>query len=255
MQNGFYESDADRAEYSYFKESKNNCTFAHFHKSCEILVVKSGEIVVRGNGEEKTLHRGDVFFADRYVTHLYRSCGETLAYIWVFSDYFMNDFRTVYKNALPAFMPVGNGNEPLVDFADRVYPQWEDFGPLMRKGVADWVLGYLAQRYPPVEGKSGADGFFFSRVLQYIEDRFREDLTVQSVADAFGYTPNYFSSLFYKYTAVHFRDYLNRFRLLETKKLRSSAGMSISEAAQSCGFLSMNTYYRALARWNEKDAD
>ena len=117
----------------------------------------------------------------------------------------------------------------------------------MNPGFADYLLGLLALRYPPLPRRADKEGMFIAEVLRYIGEHCGEPLSVRSLADRFGYTPNYFSALFNRYTAAHFRDYLGSVRLQKAEALRAD-GAGIGEAALQSGFLSPNTYYRALAR-------
>lgn len=247
MENGIYEPAADSAGYIFFTKSFDNITSAHFHSSCEVVVVAEGELSVRGNGEEHLLSRGDVFFAERYVTHLYRSVGHSVAYIWVLSDFYLSGLRSLYAGSFPMFMFAGeNGNAPLLAFLERTFGEWKDYNALMRRSAAEWMLGYLAGRYPPAQKAGKDEGRLITGVLRYIDENYGENITVASVAKKFGYTPNYFSSLFHRYTAVNFRRYLNRIRIKKAEELQKQ-GAGVIAAAQQCGFVSMNTYYRALA--------
>ena len=57
--------------------------------------------------------------------------------------------------------------------------------------------------------------------------------------------------MFHRYTAVNFRRYLNRIRIKKAEELQKQ-GAGVIAAALACGFVSMNTYYRALAE-TERD--
>ncbi len=254
MENGTYESQADIHRYILFEKSVNNHTAAHFHNSCEVVIVLEGKIAVRGNGTEKVLSRGDIFFAERYVTHIYKSLDETRAFIWVLSDFYLSGFRSLYKGVFPMFMYAGeDGNESLLAFLERTYAEWGHYNLLMRRSAVEWMIGYLAARYPPVEKPKKGDGFLITDILRYIDENFSQDLSVEGVAKTFGYTPNYFSYLFHRYTDMHFRAYLNRIRLRETDKRMKVSGIGVVAAAQQCGFSSMNTYYRALMQSKKED--
>lgn len=253
MKNGIYEPAADSAGYIFFAKSFDNITAAHFHSSCEAVIVAEGELSVRGSGEEHRLSRGDVFFAERYVTHLYRSVGHSVAYIWVLSDFYLSGLRSLYAGTFPMFMFAGeDGNAALLTFLERTYAEWGEYNALMRRSAAEWMLGYLAGRYPPVQKAGRDEGLLFTGVLRYIDENYGENITVASVAQKFGYSPNYFSSLFHRYTDVNFRRYLNRIRVKKAEELQKQ-GAGVIESAQQCGFSSMNTYYRALAE-SEKES-
>ena len=107
MKDAYYESAADRFEHFYLDYSTDNNTPAHYHNSVEIIVVAEGEFTARGNGEERTLHTGDVFFADNYVTHVYKTAFHSEAYVIVLSDAYLKNFHTRYGGTFPMFMYAG----------------------------------------------------------------------------------------------------------------------------------------------------
>ena len=248
MKDAYYESAADRFEHFYLDYSTDNNTPAHYHNSVEIIVVAEGEFTARGNGEERTLHTGDVFFADNYVTHVYKTAFHSETYVIVLSDAYLKNFHTRYGGTFPMFMYAGEDkNARLLSLLASAAEDWNTYNALMKHGLADWILGYLADRYPPTEKKNGEEGRFIAEVLQYIDAHFAEELSVASLAEKFGYSPNYFSSLFNRFTDSHFRDYLNRIRLRETEALmKAEPDIPAGKAAMLCGFVSQNTYYRTL---------
>lgn len=248
MREAFYEPEADESGYIHLLRTDNNNTPAHFHNSVELAFVVRGDFRARGGGEEAELHAGDIFCAEAYVTHLYASDEDARVYVLVLSESYLRDFRAQYAGSLPQFMRAGeDANAPVFRALDGAYAQWKSWSPLMKRGFADYLLGLLALRYPPLPRRADKEGMFIAEVLRYIGEHCGEPLSVRSLADRFGYTPNYFSALFNRYTAAHFRDYLGSVRLQKAEALRAD-GAGIGEAALQSGFLSPNTYYRALAR-------
>ena len=75
------------------------------------------------------------------------------------------------------------------------------------------------------------------------------------IAKQFGYTSNYFSSLFNKYMAMNFNDYLNYVRYEKAKSMLSDASnkLTVLDVAEACGFGSMNTFYRAKNKFENRN--
>lgn len=253
MKPDFYEQNADDFGYITLLHGHDNRTSAHFHNSIEILFVAEGEFTVRGNGEERILIRGDIFFADNFVTHLYKNGKDPEYYVMVISDMYMNNFRAVYGNyAFPMFMAEKREQTaPLFAALQKAYAEWNEYNTLMKHGFADTILGMLARIYPPQPAKPHKESLFIADVLRYIDSHFAEELSLVSVAAHFGYSPNYFSMLFHRYTDMNFREYLGRVRVRETNSLLRGGDISLAKAASLCGFVSLNTYYRALKNQTE----
>lgn len=75
-------------------------------------------------------------------------------------------------------------------------------------------------------------------------------------AETFGYSKNYLSFLFNKYTGMGFCDYLSRVRITEAmKRLSDEKNESgVTAIAMECGFNSMNTFYRARQKFIARDS-
>ena len=67
------------------------------------------------------------------------------------------------------------------------------------------------------------------------------------------YEPTYLSRVFNKYFGLNLREYLNRYRISEYIKIK---GKNPSEPnckiAREVGFISDNTFYRALNKYGEE---
>lgn len=88
---------------------------------------------------------------------------------------------------------------------------------------------------------------FISDSLAYMRDRFDEKITLRTLADLTGYTPNYFHSLFTKIMGETPQKYLTDIRIGHAKNLLAGTQKGLSEIAYECGFSSQshfNTQFR-----------
>ena len=76
------------------------------------------------------------------------------------------------------------------------------------------------------------------KVLDYIYENYSEELSLPFVASKFGYTTNYFSTLFNKFTAMNFNDYVNWVRYNKAVILLNDSknGYTVTEVSNICGF-------------------
>lgn len=88
------------------------------------------------------------------------------------------------------------------------------------------------------------------RAFEFIEKRFREDITLRDVARATGFSESYFSRIFKEITEENFRQYLMEFRLKKAEQLLMDMDNTVSMAARSAGFGSIATFERLFKRWN-----
>lgn len=88
----------------------------------------------------------------------------------------------------------------------------------------------------------------FEAVREYIDEKYSEPLTRESVAQAFYISPNYLSHLFQKTGAVGFNEYLNYTRLEHAKTLLKRYDLKVKEVAHACGFIDSNYFCRLFRK-------
>jgi len=86
-------------------------------------------------------------------------------------------------------------------------------------------------------------------VLAYIHRNFRKPITLKSVAEYSHFSPTYFSRVFHKSMGVTFKEYITSLRMEYAKKLLQSQQVSVSEAAQMCGYPEPCHFSREFSRY------
>lgn len=82
------------------------------------------------------------------------------------------------------------------------------------------------------------------QAMNFIENNYSEQITVDDAANYCGFNSKYFGRLFYRMTGKYFKDYVNDYRIKKVTELLLQNDMSVSDAAYSCGFLNIATFYR-----------
>lgn len=88
----------------------------------------------------------------------------------------------------------------------------------------------------------------FNEVLNYIDNHYMEDLSLETVANAAGFSKYYFTRLFKQYTDTTFYDYLSYKRIRVAESLLSRQELSITEIALQSGFSSISTFNRIFKK-------
>lgn len=84
----------------------------------------------------------------------------------------------------------------------------------------------------------------FNQILEYIDDHYMDDVTLESVAYMAGFSKYHFSRLFKQYTDFTFCDYLCYRRIKAAEEFLSKPDLSITEVALQSGFPSISTFNR-----------
>ena len=86
----------------------------------------------------------------------------------------------------------------------------------------------------------------FLEVLDYIDDHYMEDLTLEDIAASTGFSMYHFSRLFKQYTNMNFKDYLCQKRTHAATILLLNSDLSVTEIAFEVGFSSISSFYRSF---------
>lgn len=118
----------------------------------------------------------------------------------------------------------------------------ERFSQLLLTSLMRTVLILLNRQAETEDNSRGGDSF--RQVLEYVGDHYREPLSNQTVAERFGYHPNYISQLFRECTGVPLHRYLLQLRIRRALTLLQSTDAPVSEVAREAGFESVGYFCR-----------
>lgn len=100
------------------------------------------------------------------------------------------------------------------------------------------VLTYQTQLTEMIQEKlnSGNCSVPVRRIMEYVEDHYREKISLEQIAEEIHMNRTYISVMFKKETGGKFSDYLQKTRLDHARKLLEQTKMSIQEIAEQTGF-------------------
>ena len=98
-------------------------------------------------------------------------------------------------------------------------------------------------------GYSSIDNESSDKILTYILENYKSNLSNSDIGKAFGYHPNYVSFLVKRITGMPLHKYLIYLRLMNAANLLENTSLSISEVSLECGFPNM-AYFSAYFKKN-----
>lgn len=81
-------------------------------------------------------------------------------------------------------------------------------------------------------------------IIDYLNEHYSENISVNELGILFGYHPNYLNQLFVKYTGRSIYAYLQDLRITQAIHLLESSNMSVMEIAVACGFSDRSHFSR-----------
>ena len=229
---------------AYGKQSSPHF-FVHFHSHIEIYVITDGEMEVIINNQKHTLRKGEMSVALSYDTHGYRTPESAKAIYIIIPTSFCGEFLPLLSNRHTSspFIDDPKTYNTVLDALEHIVAGVNDFS---KQGYVYIILGAILDKLSEEEQQKKQESIFSPEILIYINDHFREELTLSSLATEFGYNPSYLSRTFHQTFGISFGKYLTMLRLREFILLMRSNDKSITEAAFECGFGSMRSFYRAF---------
>lgn len=110
-----------------------------------------------------------------------------------------------------------------------------------------WIFSVLLQKVVTVESKEEMS--MATKLLTYIHLNFKKDISLTNLADEFGLSASYVSTIFKSHTGENYKDYLNKYRILKAQEILALQEVKIKELATMVGFNNVNTFIRTFKKY------
>ena len=85
-----------------------------------------------------------------------------------------------------------------------------------------------------------------STITAYIRDNYTKEMSLESLAEIFGYSPAYLSRMFQKYAKINYKTYLQDIRVEYAYKELANTDNTISDIAVNNGFPNSKAFSKAF---------
>ncbi len=224
----------------------------HWHDCFEIELVLSGNVTQVLNGESYDMNAGTLYMLNPTDFHSIKSSGADV-YNIMFSDEVLDEevlqkILSVEKNIVFALSEREMMNikfmmsQMLYEFENN-----SDFSDLLIKNYMECLLMMILRKCDfKAEVKREAENDSIRKSLLYIHSRFRENPSLNQVAEIAGFNKNYFSGLFHQTTGKTYKEYLNALKLEHAKKLVLTSNIPITEICYAAGYNSLTNFLRVF---------
>lgn len=214
--------------------------YLHFHRNYELICLYEGKLDILLDGENFVLNGGQFLLVCSNQLHSITSLGGAHARVCIFSPKTVNEFYQNTLNLLP--------EKTIVEFSRST----ADFiRTNLRHGANKYLIKaclYAAcaeiRRQTDFISKSNIRDFvLIHRLITYISQNYRSNISLKTMADALGYNYQYLSNYLHRYT-LDFSMLLNQYRLDYAKHLLKNSDFSITDTAFECGYNNVRTFNR-----------
>ena len=243
---------------------------SHYHDYYQICFVVSGELQHMHQNGAVRLSAGDAFIVPPGFLHALhfentRSEIYSLAFEWdLFSPGFSQSEAGHFLRALQEGDPksIGMRLRTMLDKVQRQHLQnildcliWQqesntpDFlsaAPnLVASALQLLIQSYYSQPQNAPHAPTPRDAGTVEQCLEYIDNHFREELSLEDLCKRFGLSRSVFCAAFPQLSGLPLRQYIAQKRITEAQMLiRSQRALSLSQVAALVGYQDDTTFYR-----------
>ena len=225
---------------------KNDKCILQFHSAIEIYLVDEGEMELRVNGKTRLLQAGEISVALSYDAHSYRTPEYSRSSILQIPTHLCEEFvaQVQGKRLVSPYITDRAVYDKIKFYMEAL--RAEGINRLRQLGYVYVVLGILLENLVFEPADKPVDFDLATKILFYINDNFRGDITPGSIAQHFGYNQSYMSRYFKACCGIPMVQYLTAVRLKNAIMLMHENKHDITYCAMESGFSSMRTFYRAF---------
>lgn len=238
--------DQEQRNRFYCAENRNGFAPFHFHSQLELYFVDEGEIEVWINDSRAVLCAGEMSVALSYDAHSYRSLGETRSNYIIIPTYLCQEFVRAFRGK--------QSKTPFLRDPETVGSLRACYDELKRDssnriktiGYIYVMLGILSEKLRFEEADRAMDPELSARLLFYINEHYRGDLSLSVLSSEFGYSESYLSRYFKSCFGIGINRYITVLRLKQAILLMQEDRNSVTYCALESGFNSLRTFYRVF---------
>lgn len=227
----------------------------HWHRSVEIFAVFEGTLEFYLDGEVYPLKRGDFILVNSNEIHsIYAAkANETVVLqipLHAFEGYFTGEQFIRFTHC----GKVQDGR--MMELVWKIYVTYREkqCGYEMQvRGFYYFLLHLLVTEYRELDSSEEQIKWNrklnnLSRITSYIKDNYMEELSLNSVAEVFSYSPTYLSRMFRECTGVNYKSYLQSIRVEYACQELVNTDHTVGEIALGNGFPNSKAFAKAFRK-------
>lgn len=227
----------------------------HWHRSIELFAVFEGELLFVLDEERIPLHAGEFIIVNSNEVHSIFSPKPNLTLVMQiplssFEKYYTGEQFILFSHQ------ASSQDEGLMRLLEEMYKVYEkrECGYELKVQSSFYMLMYLlvtTYRVTEVDEdmvKNHKKLNRLSMITSYIRDNYKEELSLESVAEIFSYSPTYLSKMFQKYAKMNYKTYLQSVRVEYAYKELISTDKKICEIAEDHGFPNQKSFAKEFKK-------
>ena len=238
--------ERERHNKLYYKSYENDNGSFHFHSQIEMYFVDDGNMEVIVNNYRKILKQGEMSVALSFEPHAYRTIDFSKSSVLIIPPHICEEFVLAikHKKAKCPFITDQNTVTKIKTYYEKITSG--TLNEIEIHGYIFLILGTIMKYINLSDLNSDTETELASKLLFYINENYKKDISLRSLCRIFGYSESYISRHFKSSLNIGISEYITIIRLKNAISLLSEIKHSIAFCAMESGFNSIRTFYRAF---------
>ena len=220
--------------------NQNRPVTSHFHKDIEVVYVVSGKLEAYIDGKNEIFHQGEMFIINSHVIHQFIFLEETHIYTYLLSTNVFNEFN-IKCHTFRLRTPLDEEwLKPWLEMKNCQSLSSLDKHILMYQIYQKLIQGCLIETNKETKLND------ISLILDEIEKKYDQNLTLEFLAKKFHFHPNSLTRYFKKQTGTTFYQYLQKVRLKHAYYDLMHTDMKIIDVALNNGFKNVKSFEKVF---------
>lgn len=226
----------------------------HWHNTVEIFLVLEGNIDFYINNQYYSLSQGQFILVNSNEIHSIEAPRENYTIVLQIPQETLEEYRNdeylLFKSTRY------EKDSELIQLIQRMYDVYSEkkYGyELEVKSYYYRLLHILITKYKEKNVdkeriRQNRQLEKLSNITNYIQENYNKNITLESVAEVFGFSPTYLSRIFQKYASINYKSYLLNVRVEYGFKELVNTERPINEIAENNGFPDSRSFAKAFSR-------
>ncbi len=233
-------------------ERSSRISHLHWHEAIEFVYVLDGSLQFSLNSHTFKAEKGELVIVNSAIVHSFFPLEDGADYYFlVADDKFFRTNNLYGENTVFDFKISTSEARRLFDEIIRETEKGDEYSNISTLSVLMSLFIYLNRHHsagkektPPSKQKKIT---LVRNTLVYIQEHYKEKLTVETVAEALHFSKSYLSHSFKEITHISLISYINLLRCQNARALLLE-GLGVCEAAIECGFSEISYFTRVFKK-------
>ena len=218
----------------------------HLHTSAELIYIEKGEAALTTGTLEYKLSTGDFAFIMPSMLHgIVPSDDDAIIYIINCKTELIPDIIKRLNGLRPASPVLKSVHVP----ATLLYSLHALSNERDKNIAHSWInliINIVISKLRFAEIHDGVTSDLSNRVLTYLSQHYKEQISLEHLSDAMGVSRFHLSHLFSNKLGIGFKEYLNNLKVECAKNLLRTTDIPVSEISAAAGFENQRTFNRVF---------